>query len=190
MSLVTSTQARLSTFVVGQEHRDDEVRVNIENLAKTIQWKMTAGRASNASRDAAPYINRSSLQRGPSILRQRRRGWRASGQVGQNWGLTENFVTGDKSDLLNQATDHAWGTGRGDDEDDDTTPGQSYNEAGQRFRNANAMASTVTSTMTEASTIRGGDSVYDARTPQADPYRRVAESESNLNLSGYAERRT
>ena len=184
MDLVVSTQARFSTFLIGHEHRDDEVRLNLESLGKAVRWRMTTGLPITTGLEGT-LSNRTSLQRGPSIARQRRRDWRASSEQGPGWTTTlpDKFTSqGHLSDGHQAGRDE-------DGEDDDITPGQSVYYTGQRSRYS-TIASTVASTFNDGtSTIREGDPVYDAKTPQAETYRRAKETETDLTPIGQPERR-
>lgn len=194
MSLVLSTQARFSSFLPGHERRDEEIRLNVDNLGKTVRWRIQRGAESAPSPDKrteAVPPKRMSLQRNMSMNngRYRRKGWRASSNFGQTWGMppegTAPTVSRQQSDMSAQVPEQRWGRPRvDDDEDDDVTPGQSLAYPRNTVRDDGYTApSTFASTAGDstftggASTIRAADSVntaYDLsqKTPQADTYAR------------------
>jgi len=177
MSLVATTQARLSSFLVGQEHRDDEVRSTIDHLASTVRWRMTSNTLPPQLKTGTSSGNRTSLQRGPSLVRQRRRGWRISGHPGQGWTIG-NSVAVDRFDAIGRAAESAWSSMREDEDDDDVTPGQSVHDRRPDSQGtyASTLASTTAATVTPGpSTLRAADSAYDVRTPQADMFWRADE---------------
>jgi hypothetical protein len=185
MCLVISTQARLSTFLIGHGNRDDGVRLNVEGLGKTVQWRMTASRPIAANRDTT-LPNRTTLQRGASTARQKRRDWRASDQDRPGW-TSENLD--DMFDTQAQTSATHWAGQDGGEDDDDVTPGQSFYGTGHRSLHS-VMTSTMASTITDgASTFRGGDRVFQSRTPQTESFRQIAETQDDLTPNGPSERR-
>jgi len=160
MSLVLSTQARYSTFVQSNENerRDEEVRINVESLGKAVRWRMEAtaklAEERNTPLNGSTEVTskstpqRMSLQRGPSMngAKYRKRGWRASTNFGSTWGQPPSDPSNppnptnlaqrrqnSNADHL-QAPEQRWGKPRldeGDDDEDDTsTPGQSFAPSG------------------------------------------------------------
>lgn len=167
----------------------------------------------------APH-NRTSLQKGPSI-RYRRRGWRASSNYGHTWGQVDNpnseapfsnTATGANSSMgttaggalvpnrqmsestVGGATDQRWGRPRMDleeEDEDDTTPGQSlayprntvreddYNYITQGSGISGiTLGSTAPSTLTgSVSTFRGGED-YQPGTHQGAGYPRLGPSQT------------
>ena len=155
MALVLSTQAKYSSLFPLRNssenlRRDDELRDDVGSLGKAVRWRM--------STESSPQVNliqRRSLHRGPSMSqgRYRRRGWRASGTFGEQAGPGSEAVTRQNSGLL-QPPEQLWGRPRLDeeDEDDSSTPGQSYvypREGDPSYANSSA-GSTLTS-----GTVRG-----------------------------------
>ncbi|WVR09411.1 hypothetical protein IAU60_006478 [Kwoniella sp. DSM 27419] len=150
MSLVLSTQARYSSFFAasGQQDKDEDVRQNVESLGRAVRWKMEqnereaearAGTAGDspvkASSVGAGGPKRTSLQRGPSLSqtgRYRRRGWRASANLGMGLsqyaaGVGEANVTGamvggrtmSRQDSGDPNMIHRWGRPRMEDDDEE-----------------------------------------------------------------------
>ena len=188
MSLVLSTQARYSSLfphrdVQESERRDEEVRNNVESLGKAVRWRMSAG----------PSPQQHGIQRNQSINqgRHRRRGWRASTNFGQQWNGAPEAVQRQNSDFQ-QASEQRWGRPRADedDEDDMSTPGQSYayGRNGARTEDS-SFAGTTSTTMRSTLTagIARGESLasyaegQNQRTPLADSgmARRPMRSESS-----------
>ena len=148
MSLVLLTQARFSSFVPGQESRDDEVRQTVDSLGKTVRRRISTGLAGVPAQQ-------SRLSRGPSLSnngRWRRRGWRASMSVNQNWDA---------------------GQGGGWAEQDDETPGQTPVQA----PDYGVTATTMTTLM--GGTLRQDD--LDQRTPQPTFARRPTRAGSDAS---------
>lgn len=154
MSLVLATQAQPSSFYPfhsydeNREH-DRQIRENVEALGKAVRWRMNAlkrkGDDENTSQNfsvidefgipkdgnaAAP--KRHSLHRGPSLSqsgRFRRRGWRASTHMPQVYGEEPTPMSRQNSEFgyLSQTQTQEWASSvREEDEDEDTTPGQSF----------------------------------------------------------------
>lgn len=194
MSLVLSTQARFSSFLPGHERRDEEIRLGVEDLGKTVRRRMQRTLEDVPSPTKRPdstiNMNRISLQRGQSFTngRYRRKGWRASSNFGQTWGIpsegSQPMIARQQSDTLGQIPEQKWGRPRVDEEDEEeATPGQSFAYPRNTVRDdgysaaPSTMASTAGgSTFTAgASTMRGGDSVattfdLSQKTPQAETY--------------------
>ncbi|WVQ68467.1 uncharacterized protein L199_006675 [Kwoniella botswanensis] len=109
MSLVLSTQARYSSFFTAiptdqeKENHDEEVRENVESLGKAVKWRLNqieiesqlplpSNISNSPIKNSPTHITQKSgsgstggLQRGPSLSqsgRYRRRGWRASANLG------------------------------------------------------------------------------------------------------------
>ena len=186
MSLVLSTQAKYSSLFPQRDpkdnqRRDEEVRNNVEALGKAVRWRMSVG----SEAPTAP-TERQNLQRGPSMTqgRNRRRGWRASTNFGQEWGaeLVSSLRYDDPGH--HSIPEPRWAKTRGeeDDESDNSTPGQSFAQ-GRTGDSSYSTASTARSTLT-AGTIRGESlATYgggNQRTPQAEStIRRPNRSESS-----------
>ena len=191
MSLVLSTQARYSSFVPGNERRDEEVRGAIESLGKAVRWRIQRPIDSEAEPVTTKrpmtgegfIANRASLQRGQSMNqgRHRRRGWRASTNFGQTWGqppLHDGVGPRQPSDMgqSQAAMDQRWGRPRVDEEEEEeVTPGQSYayprNTVHDTYPSSgiSTMASTMASTITAGSTVRGGDGIVSFESSQRTP---------------------
>lgn len=181
MSLVLSTQAKYSSLFPLHDAsenylRDEEIRDNVESLGKAVRWRMSM------TSDGSPQAHtaqRQSLQRGPSMNqgRNRRRGWRASTYFGQQWGAGPDPILRQNSDDL-QAPE-TWEHVDDENEDDTSTPGQSY----ARSRQGDASYATTTGSTLTAGTMRGeGQASYgrSQHTPQAEfGMRRPNRSESS-----------
>jgi hypothetical protein len=180
----------------------------MDAATRGVEERKTASTHDNdmATKPAGPQ--RMSLQRGPSMngAKYRRRGWRASEHYSPNWGqpTSDPALLPNPSNLAQrrqnsntdylQAPEQRWGKPRldeGDDEDDDTsTPGQSFAQNGG---NGNPTRPTAASTLggTFASsgvgTVRGeslasyGDSQRTPMAEQRDGYgvRRLLRDESS-----------
>lgn len=213
---------------------DKQARENVEALGKAVRWRLSAYRRKEDESSATSQGNlavtdeygipkdgnvaapkRHSVHRGPSLSqsgRFRRRGWRASTNMSQVYGdePTPSGPSRQNSELgyLNsaQASTSEWVSGvREEDEDEDTTPGQSFAGLGGQNREYATYASTITvdtpSTYTNTypasamttSTMRGNGGLIgggvrdlvqgeydDQQTPQAiHPRRRQTSTESS-----------
>ncbi|WWC63521.1 uncharacterized protein I303_106124 [Kwoniella dejecticola CBS 10117] len=120
MSLVLSTQARYSTFFGsssgGQDDRDEEVREHVEGLGKAVRWRLQQNEIESQlplgendpnspiknSPNKVPARSAGGLQRGPSLSqsgRYRRKGWRASANLGL---LSLNQYNNDQSGTMSR----------------------------------------------------------------------------------------
>jgi len=190
MSLVLSTQAKYSSLFPLRDandnsRRDEEIRNHVESLGKAARWRSSAGESPQTR-----SVQRQSLQRGPSMNqgRHRRRGWRASTKSGQQWGVGQDAARLNSESV--QAPEQQWGRPGVDDEDDDdtSTPGQSY--AYPRTGESSYATMTTGSTLTAGA--MGGESLASygesQRTPQAEfgmrrPNRSESSGSSEVNLS-------
>jgi hypothetical protein len=190
---------------------DKQARENVDALGKAVRWRLSAYKRKEDESSSTSQGNfavtdeygipkdgnlaapkRHSLHRGPSLSqsgRFRRRGWRASTNMSQVYGDEPNPLGPSRQNsefgYLNsaQSSTSDWVSGvREEDEDEDTTPGQSYAPLGGQAREYATYASTITldtpsiytntypaSTMT-ASTMRGNSGMIggDGRdTPQS-----------------------
>ena len=199
MSLVLSTQARFSSFLPGHERRDEEIRLNVEDLGTTVRWRMHRIADGVTSPERRDNPNRLSLQRNSSLNngRYRRKGWRASSHFGQTWGIpsesNQPMISRQMSESTQQVPEIRWGRPRVDEEDDDDqTPGQSvaYPRNTVRDDTYSTAPSTLSSTL-GASTLRG-DSVstffdMSQKTPVAEgAARRMIRGDSGSDLTPVA----
>jgi hypothetical protein len=199
---------------------DRQLRENVEALGKAVRWRMNAmkrkGDDEATSQNTSSVIDefgipkdgnaaapkRHSLHRGPSLSqsgRFRRRGWRASTNMSQVYGEepTTMGISRQNSEFgyLSQTTQEWASSVREEDEDEedrDTTPGQSFapgtgppGRQGQGQDASYATSGMISETPTTyggisamtASTMRGnsnlvggggmGDWEYNQQTPQA-----------------------
>lgn len=127
MSLVLSTQARYSSFVPGDQERDEETRESVEELARAVRWSMAVAATPITTPEeelgqdlglppgpgpAADRPVRPGLQRGPSVSqagRLRRRGTMQR-SISQLEPETATPVQGQ------------WGRPRIDEDDEDERP--------------------------------------------------------------------